>query len=197
MIGNLSAKDVLLKFYDEDSDLFKLLWHHSCQVAEMALDIASRFPEADQDFVYDASLLHDVGIIKTHAPSIFCNGDEPYIRHGILGAEMLRGIDASMEPYARVCERHTGAGISAAEIERDNLPLPHRDMIPVTLEEKIVCYAENRHCEDRRQHSRGSLQVWRRPVGTFRCYERLAESLTAAFYKTEPPAIPDCRRLCF
>lgn len=49
MIGNLSAKDVLLKFYDEDSDLFKLLWHHSCQVAEMALDIASRFPEADQD----------------------------------------------------------------------------------------------------------------------------------------------------
>ena len=134
MIGNLSAKDVLLKFYDEDSDLFKLLWHHSCQVAEMALDIASRFPEADQDFVYDASLLHDVGIIKTHAPSIFCNG--------ILGAEMLRGIDASMEPYARVCERHTGAGISAAEIERDNLPLPHRDMIPVTLEEKIVCYAD-------------------------------------------------------
>ena len=96
MIGNLSAKDVLLKFYDEDSDLFKLLWHHSCQVAEMALDIASRFPEADQDFVYDASLLHDVGIVKTHAPSIFCNGDEPYIRHGILGAEMLRGIDASM-----------------------------------------------------------------------------------------------------
>ena len=136
MIGNLSAKDVLLKFYDEDSDLFKLLWHHSCQVAEMALDIASRFPEADQD------LLHDVGIVKTHAPSIFCNGDEPYIRHGILGAEMLRGIDASMEPYARVCERHTGAGISAAEIERDNLPLPHRDMIPVTLEEKIVCYAD-------------------------------------------------------
>ena len=51
MVGNLSAKDVLLKFYDEDSDLFKLLWHHSCQVAEMALDIASRFPEADQDFV--------------------------------------------------------------------------------------------------------------------------------------------------
>ena len=62
MIGNLSAKDVLLKFYDEDSDLFKLLWHHSCQVAEMALDIAARFAEADQEFVYDASLLHDVGI---------------------------------------------------------------------------------------------------------------------------------------
>ena len=187
MIGNLSAKDVLLKFYDEDSDLFKLLWHHSCQVAEMALDIASRFPEADQDFVYDASLLHDVGIIKTHAPSIFCNGDEPYIRHGILGAEMLRGIDASMEPYARVCERHTGAGISAAEIERDNLPAasPRHDSGDVGGEDCMLCRqvflkVENRHCEDRRQHSRGSRQVWRRPIGTFRRYERLAESLTAA-----------------
>lgn len=142
MIGTLSAKDVLTKFYDEDSDLFRLLWHHSCQVAEMALDIAARFPEADSSFVYDAALLHDVGIIKTNAPSIYCNGSEPYIRHGILGAEMLRGVDSSMEPYALVCERHTGAGISAAEIERDNLPLPHRDMIPLTLEEKIICYAD-------------------------------------------------------
>lgn len=142
MIGNLSAKDVLLKFYDEDSDLFRLLWRHSCQVAEMALDIAARFPEADQDFVYDAALLHDIGIIKTNAPGIFCLGTEPYIRHGILGAEMLRGINSHMEPYALVCERHTGAGISAAEIERDNLPLPHHDMIPVTLEEKIICYAD-------------------------------------------------------
>ena len=29
-----------------------------------------------------------------------------------------------------------------ADSTRDNLPLPHRDMIPVTLEEKIVCYAD-------------------------------------------------------
>ncbi len=142
MIGDLSAKDVLLKFYDEDSDLFRLLWKHSCQVAEMSLDIAARFPEADSAFVYDAALLHDVGIIKTHAPRIFCNGTEPYIRHGILGAEMLRSLGDGMERYARVCERHTGAGISKDEIERDNLPLPLRDMVPETLEEKIVCYAD-------------------------------------------------------
>jgi K+-transporting ATPase ATPase A chain len=45
---------------------------------------------------------------------------------------------------------------------------------------QVFLKVENRHCEDRRQHSRGSRQVWRRPVGTFRRYERLAESLTAA-----------------
>ena len=142
MIGDLSAKDILLKFYDEDSDLFRLLWKHSCQVAEMSLDIASRLKGVDEDFVYDAALLHDVGIIKTNAPKIFCNGTEPYIRHGILGAEMLRSLGDGMDRYARVCECHTGAGLSKDDIERGNLPLPHRDMVPETVEEKIVCYAD-------------------------------------------------------
>lgn len=143
MIGNLSAKDVLLRFYEEDTELFRLLWKHSCQVAEMALDIAARFPhEADAEFVYDAALLHDIGIIRTDAPSIRCFGTEPYIRHGVIGAEMVRSLGEEMEKFALVCERHTGAGLSKAEIIRENLPLPHRDMVPVSLEEKIVCYAD-------------------------------------------------------
>lgn len=143
MIGNLSAKDVLLKFYEEDTDLFRLLWKHSCQVAEMALDIAAKFPhEADAEFVYDAALLHDAGIIRTDAPAIKCVGTEPYIRHGVIGAEMMRRLGGDMERYALVCERHTGAGISKDEIIHGNLPLPRRDMVPVSLEEKIVCYAD-------------------------------------------------------
>ena len=44
--------------------------------------------------------------------------------------------------HARVCERHTGAGLSAAEIEAQNLPLPHADLLPETLEEKVICYAD-------------------------------------------------------
>lgn len=143
MIGNLSAKDILLEFYEEDSKLFRLLWTHSCQVAEMALEIASRFPkQADAEFVYDAALLHDIGIIRTNAPSIHCTGTEPYIRHGIIGAEMLRNFDPSLERYALVCERHTGAGISKEEILSESLPLPPRDFLPVSFEEKIICYAD-------------------------------------------------------
>ena len=143
MIGNLSAKDILLEFYEEDSKLFRLLWTHSCQVAEMALEIASKFPkQADAEFVYDAALLHDIGIIRTNAPSIHCTGTEPYIRHGIIGAEMLRNFDPSLERYALVCERHTGAGISKEEILSESLPLPPRDFLPVSFEEKIICYAD-------------------------------------------------------
>lgn len=60
------AKDVLLKYYDENSDIFRLLWHHSCQVAEMAVGIALNCEgKADAEFVYEAALLHDIGIFRT------------------------------------------------------------------------------------------------------------------------------------
>ena len=141
MINGISAKDILLKYYTEDSDLFRLLWTHSCQVAEKALSIAEKYNGiVDKEFVYDASLLHDIGIFRTHAPSIFCVGDEPYIRHGVIGGELLRQL--GMERYALVCERHTGAGLSCDDIIKENLPLPHRDFLPVRIEEKIVCYAD-------------------------------------------------------
>ena len=29
-----------------------------------------------------------------------------------------------------------------AEIEAQNLPLPHIDLLPETLEEKVICYAD-------------------------------------------------------
>ena len=44
--------------------------------------------------------------------------------------------------HARVCERHTGAGIGIEDIEAHNLPLPHADFLPETMEEKVICYAD-------------------------------------------------------
>jgi uncharacterized protein len=41
-----------------------------------------------------------------------------------------------------VAERHTGTGLTLKEILRRDLPLPHRDMVPVSIEEKIVCFAD-------------------------------------------------------
>ena len=53
---------------------------------------------------------------------------------------MLRA--EGMEQHARVCERHTGAGLSADDIIRQQLPLPHLDFLPVSIEEQIICYAD-------------------------------------------------------
>ena len=85
-------------------------------------------------------MLHDIGIFRCQAPSIFCNGTEPYICHGQIGGKLLRA--EGFPRHARVCERHTGAGLSLQEIIQQNLPIPHHDLLPETVEEKIVCYAD-------------------------------------------------------
>lgn len=135
------SKEILLRFYEEDSDLFRLLWGHSLQVAELAYRIARHFDGADLRFVQEAALLHDIGVIHTHAPSICCVGTEPYMRHGVIGAEMLRSL--GMPRHALVCERHTGCGLTREDVIAGDLPLPHdRDFMPVSLEEQIICYAD-------------------------------------------------------
>jgi uncharacterized protein len=74
------------------------------------------------------------------APEIGCYGEYKYICHGYLGADLLRGL--GYDRHALVCERHTGTGLSLEMIERQGLPVPYRDMRPVTLEEQLICYAD-------------------------------------------------------
>ena len=141
---------IITHFYPEDTPLRRLLLRHSTQVRDKALAILadpSRPPlELDPALVSAGAMLHDVGVLQCHAPSILCEGTRPYIAHGIIGAEMLRaygqehGID--LEPFARICERHTGAGITADEVVAQGLPLPVRDYLPETPEEKLVCLAD-------------------------------------------------------
>lgn len=85
-------------------------------------------------------MLHDIGIFLTDAPGIQCFGTEPYIRHGLLGAELLRREGYPL--HALVCERHTGTGLTLDQIVRQQLPLPHRDFVPVSLEEQLICWAD-------------------------------------------------------
>jgi len=100
----------------ETQKLKELLVTHSLQVARKALEIAHThaLPLADGDIVA-AAMLHDIGIIATNAPGIHCHGTEHYLRHGVLGAAMLRKAGAP-EWLARVAERHTGTGITAKDI---------------------------------------------------------------------------------
>jgi uncharacterized protein len=41
-----------------------------------------------------------------------------------------------------VCERHTGTGLKLVDIITRDLPVPHRELCPVTLEEQLICYAD-------------------------------------------------------
>ena len=134
--------DIIDRYYNEDAALRRILITHSSAVADKALALARRHPELDIDetFVYEAAMLHDIGIIRCDAPGILCHGTEPYICHGMMGAEMLRA--EAMPRHARVCERHTGAGITAEEVRAQHLPMPERDYLPETKEECLICYAD-------------------------------------------------------
>lgn len=137
-----SMKESILDFYPEEPRLRELLLIHSSAVADKAVKIALSSPDLniDLDFVKRAALLHDIGIRNCNAPGIFCFGSLPYICHGVEGAKML--AEKGLFKEAFVCERHTGSGLTAKEIHDGALPLPERDMLPVTLEEKLICYAD-------------------------------------------------------
>lgn len=128
--------------YATQPALRERLLHHSRSVASLALALAHRCRlSLVDDVIVAAAMLHDIGIIATDAPGIDCHGTEPYIRHGIIGAAMLRAAGVP-EVFARVAERHTGAGISADDIAAQNLPLPPGDYMPHTMLEQLICFAD-------------------------------------------------------
>jgi uncharacterized protein len=138
----MAAIDIIRKYYHEGSELYAILVSHSYAVAEKALNIAKNHPELaiNSSFTEEAALLHDIGIFLTDAPKIHCSGKFPYICHGYLGADLLQ--KEGWDKHALVCERHTGTGLSLENIIQYNLPIPHRAMLPETIEEKLICFAD-------------------------------------------------------
>ena len=134
------------KYYGGIPELRHILVTHSRQVADRALSIIDRHPEweanglIDRQFVEEAAMLHEIGIVFCDAPGILCKGTEPYIRHGYIGAEILR--KEGLHRHARVAERHTGSGLTKEQIIAEQLPLPEQDFLPETIEEKVICYAD-------------------------------------------------------
>jgi uncharacterized protein len=110
---------------------------HVLAVSDYAVEIAAKIKangiDVDLDFIETAAILHDIGRCKTHG-----------IMHGIEGCKIL----SPYPDYARVCERHIGAGIDHTEAVA--LGLPEKDYLPETLEEKIIAHADNLISGDKR-----------------------------------------------
>ncbi len=105
---------------------------HCINVSNYAKEIALRASKninLDLYLVEIGAILHDIGRSKTNS-----------IQHGIIGATILRdkGID---EKIVLICERHIGSGID--KNDANLFGLPPKNYIPETIEEKIVCHADN------------------------------------------------------
>lgn len=134
--------EIISRYYNPGSRLFDIVVNHGQQVAKKALSAADRVSHlnCDKTFIKEAAMLHDIGIFLTAWPKLGCSGKHPYVCHGYLGRELLE--KNQMPKHALVCERHVGLGITTEDIIRHNLPLPERDMCPVSMEEQIICYAD-------------------------------------------------------
>ena len=145
---------IISKYYLPGSPAFVMLIEHSRNVVSKCLAIAEdvRYLNPDILFLKEAAMLHDIGIFCAYAPDIGCYGGRDYICHGYLGRELIEKEGFPL--HALVCERHVGMGLSISDIAELNLPLPSRDMLPVTLEEKIICYADKFYSK-----KKGSLHI--------------------------------------
>lgn len=135
----------LLKKYAPDKKTFQLVLQHARTVQQVAFNLAQAIIKKgyplDLETIRLGALLHDIGRFK-------CPPKSPdSVRHGYLGGRILR--KEGLPKYARIAERHLGAGLAKEEIISQKLPLPKKDFLPETKEEKIVCYADKLIIGDR------------------------------------------------
>ena len=125
---------------------------HCKAVTEVAEKIASRAVKKgyniDLDLVTMGAMLHDIGRAKT-------NG----VKHAVEGAEMIRELGLS-EEIIKIIERHIGGGLTEGEVL--SVGLPPKNYIPETIEEKIVCHADNLIAATERQSLDDELRALRK-----------------------------------
>jgi len=106
--------------------------NHCKAVTKLAVETANALEERgvkiDSALVEVGALLHDIGRSKTHA-----------VHHAVVGAEIAEsaGLPGSV---ISIIKRHVGGGITASEAKK--LGWPEDVYMPITLEEKVVSYAD-------------------------------------------------------
>jgi len=134
---------IINKYISPYSPAYNIYVVHVSLVTAKAIKIARHLElSADQQrFIEEASMLHDIGIVHVKAKDIFCNGEMPYVYHIIEGRKILEAEGLPL--HARIAENHIGVGgLTKEEIIKEKMPLPQRDMLCDTIEEKIISYAD-------------------------------------------------------
>lgn len=172
MQNNISESEAIsiLKKHAKDEETFGMVLSHSRAVQSVALRIGlkilSQGHDIDIQFIRSASILHDVGRFK------YPPGKES-IKHGIYGAQILsdEGLD---ERYSNLCERHIGAGIDEYDVESQKLDIPIKNYMPISVEEKVITYADNLIAGVNEISIYDAVKRFRNEVGE-RCAQRLIE----------------------
>ena len=136
----------ILKKYSTTEKDFEIILNHGFMVLRKSIEIINKkklYNKIDFDLIVSGCLLHDVGAFEFMNMHKF---QVDYLRHGVIGGEILRkeGLDRE----ALIAERHIGSGLSKEYIMQNHLSLPQKDFLPLTLEQKIICYADKFHSKN-------------------------------------------------
>ena len=108
---------------------------HCKTVEKSAMQIAERLVKAgikvNLNLVKFGALLHDIGRAKDHS-----------VRQGITGYEILQKYPEVPEEVRLIVKYHVGAGITEEEAIQLKIE-PAQDLLPTTIEEKIISYGDN------------------------------------------------------
>ena len=101
---------------------------HCCTVWTMAEAMARRI-DCDIDLLRAGAFLHDIGRSVDHS-----------IMHAVIGASIADDLGLPRE-VVEIIRKHVGAGLDEQDVIE--MGLPKGNYIPDTIEQKIVCHADN------------------------------------------------------
>lgn len=171
----------LISFFDSLQLHFTLgsdsaLLFHCSHVTNVAYQIINQLPSdlvLNKELILIGAMLHDIGRNRTQG-----------IRHGYESSNIIREVfppSEFTEQLATLTSRHIGGGIPKDEAK--DLGLPDIDFLPITLEEKIVCYAD-KMVDYKYDKSKGVYQIikW----FTFNSVENESEKLASHLGMNHP-----------
>ena len=131
MNETLPSREQALQLLRENQCSEKVIKH--CRaVTELALETSNvlkdRGLKIDFALVEIGALLHDIGRSKTHT-----------VHHALVGAKIAKSAGLP-DSVVTIIKRHVGGGITAGEARK--LGWPEDVYVPITLEEKVVSYAD-------------------------------------------------------
>lgn len=130
------------------SQTYPLYLIHCTLVAKLALSIAERLglSTASQQFVEEAAMLHDIGIVETNTPVVFCTGSLPYLHHLTEGRKLLEA--ANLSRHGQVAQTHAGISLTAQRLIEVDIALPLAQFLPQSIEEEIISFADLFYSKD-------------------------------------------------
>lgn len=133
---------IIHKYISPDSITYLRYIPHVVLITAKALRIGRnlKLKKSQLRFIEQASMLHDIGIIKTDSKELGCKGNKPYILHILEGQKILE--QEGLFEHARVARNHISVGITKEDIIEKNLPLPPEDIIPEKIEDRIISYSD-------------------------------------------------------